>query len=257
MPRTKKTSRSGPNIRSTAGEQPAQNSSEPVTDIASDLIEVEARTTSLNDNIGDEIPETLAATEEKKRDPVLNKTAEPVTDGLGKVIAEYDIYFNSPGKRLMLLQYPNRDPGQPYSDKTCSKPLALRVKPKCGLVEVDVPIATHSFFDKKKGITYGEAIRKSRVLQEGGSYGLPGGLKAGMGGGMRIRPPNLDQPSSIEERSQEALLDDFEDANNKGHVMNKLTLGGQIVPWKDGDPIYMVGVFRGSEQAFFIASHHI
>lgn len=177
-------------------------------------------------------------------------SGKPAIDEFGTVVAEYNMYVNNPGKRLLLLQYPNRDPGQHYCDKTCSKPLALRIKPKCGLVEVDVPIATHSFFDKKKGIVYGEALRRSRVLQDGGSYGLAGGLKAGAGGGMRMQPPNIDQTSRIEEPSREALLDDFENANSNGHVMNKLTLGGQIVPWKDGDPIYMIGVFRGSKRAF-------
>lgn len=253
MPRNKTDSRlesrSIRETRSKAREQSVQDSMDPVTNAPSDHVEVETLTTEPN------VPMTLADRGEKKVDSDFHAT-ESVTDGLGRLISEYDMYFNSPGKRLMLLQYPNRDPGQPYSDKTCSKPLALRIKPKCGLVEVDIPISTHSFFNKKKGIRYGEALRKSRVLQEGGSYGLPGGLRAGIGGGMRIQPPNIDQPSGAEEPSEEALLEDFEDANNKGHVMNKLTLGGQIFPWKDGDPIYMIGVFRGSEQAFVHANNH-
>lgn len=171
-------------------------------------------------------------------------------DGLGQVVAEYDMYLNKPGKRLMLLQYPNRDPGQSYSDKMGQKPLELRIKPKCGLVEVDIPLSIYTNFDKQKGIQYGEAMRKSRTLQEGGSYGLSGGLRAGIGptGGPRRSRSRIDeQASGVEEPSPEDLLESFEDSNVKGHVMNKIVLGGRIVPWKDGDPIYMVGVFRGSE----------
>lgn len=181
--------------------------------------------------------------------------ANPTDDGWGQVVAEYDMYLNKPGKRLMLLQYPNRDPGQSYSDKTGQKPLELRIKPKCGLVEVDIPLSTRANFDKQKGIHYGEAMRKSRTLQEGGSYGLSGGLRAGMGpmGGPRRSRSRIDeQASGVDDQSPEDLLESFEDANQKGHVMNKIVLGGRIVPWKDGDPIYMVGVFRGSEQE----SHH-
>jgi hypothetical protein len=170
-----------------------------------------------------------------------------IDDQLGELVAEYDMYINQPQKRLMLLQYPNRDIGQPYSDRTGLKPLEIRIKPKCGVVEVDVPMMVHSNFDKEKGIQYGQAMRKSRVLQEGSSYGLTGGLRAGASGA-RLRPSNQEQTLASEDPSHEVLLHNFEDANNKGHVMNKLTLGGRIVPWEDGDPIYMLGVFKRSKQ---------
>jgi hypothetical protein len=180
-----------------------------------------------------------------------------IDDQLGELVAEYDMYINQPQKRLMLLQYPNRDIGQPYSDRTGLKPLEIRIKPKCGVVEVDVPMMVHSNFDKEKGIQYGQAMRKSRVLQEGSSYGLTGGLRAGASGA-RLRPSNQEQTLASEDPSHEVLLHNFEDANNKGHVMNKLTLGGRIVPWEDGDPIYMLGVFKRSKQAkrFLAPTHH-
>lgn len=166
-------------------------------------------------------------------------------DELGNLVGEYNMFINQPEKRLMLLQYPNRDIGQPYSDRIGLKPLELRIKPKCGLVEVDVPMIVRSNFDKDKGIQYGQAMRKSRVLQEGGSYGLSGGFRSGLLSA-RLRSSNQEQNLTSEEPSHETLLENFEDANNKGHVMNKLTLGGRIVPWEDGDPIYLLGVFRGS-----------
>ena len=166
-------------------------------------------------------------------------------DGLGKVVAEYNMYINNPGKRLMLLQYPNRDPGQSYSDKTGQKPLELRIKPKSGLVEVDIPMMIHANFDKNKSLRFGEAMRKSRTLQDGGSYGLYGGLKSGMGGPLRARSRSNEQ--ELDEPSHDISLRDFDDANQKGYALNKLVLGGHIAPWKEGDPIYMIGVFKGSK----------
>lgn len=167
-------------------------------------------------------------------------------EGMGNLVGEYDIYMNQPEKRLILLQYPNRDRGQPYSDRIGLKPLELRIKPKCGLVEVDIPMVLHSNFNKEKGILYGQAMRNSRVLQEGGSYGLAGGFRSGLSAA-RLRLSNQEENRTSEEPSLETLLENFEDANNKGHVMNKLTLDGRIIPWKDGDPIYYLGVFKGSE----------
>jgi hypothetical protein len=168
-----------------------------------------------------------------------------VKDNDEEIIAEYDMYINVPTKKILIFQYPNRDPGQQYCDASGQKPLGLRIKPKCGLVEVDIPMNIHDNFNKEKGVIYGEAMRKSRVLQEGGSYGMAGGF----GIGSKPRPTaSGSQASTAGEPSHESLLANFDDANNKGHVMNKITLGGQIVPFKPGnDPNYYIGVFKGSE----------
>lgn len=165
-----------------------------------------------------------------------------------EIIAEYDMYINVPSKKVLIFQYPNREPGQQYCDANGQKPLELRIKPKCGLVEIDIPMDIHNNFNKEKGVIYGEAMRKSRVLQEGGSYGMAGGF----GIGSKPRPTaSGNQTSTSGEPTHESLLANFEDANNKGHVMNKITLGGQIIPFKPGnDPNYYIGVFKGSESSF-------
>ena len=170
-------------------------------------------------------------------------------DKLGKVMGKYRLFINKPtGKHAMLIQYPNRVVGQEYRASSDNKPLEIRIKPKCGLVEVDIPVNIHSNYDKTKGIEYGEALRKSLLLQEGGSYGLGGGLGVGpkptSKGDRRAPPP--------EGPSQEKLLENFDDANNKGHVMNKITLGGQIYPFKNGDPIYMAAAFKEGEHMRYI-----
>lgn len=159
---------------------------------------------------------------------------------LGPILKEYRLLLNHSKKRTLLLQYPNRDYGQEYRAVTGQKPLELRIKPKCGLVELDIPMDIHSHFDKEKGIEYGDALRNSRHLQQGGSYGLGGGL------GVGPRPVKDDRRAAQPDGPPpEKLLENFDDSNNKGRVMNKITLGGRIVPFKDGDPIYMTATFRG------------
>lgn len=161
---------------------------------------------------------------------------------LGPVLKEYKILLNHSTKRTLLLQYPQREAGREYRAKHGLKPLELRIKPVCGLVEIDIPIDIHENYDKEKGILYGDALRNSRLLQQGGSYGLGGGL------GVGPKPIKDDRRAPRPEGPPiEKLLEDFDDSNNKGHVMDKITLGGRIVPFKDGDPIYMTATFRGGK----------
>ena len=168
---------------------------------------------------------------------------------LGKVIHKYRLFINKPtGKRAMLIQYPNRVIGQEYRAASGNKPLEIRIKPRCGLVEVDIPVDIHVNFNQTKGVEYGEAMRKSRFLQEGGSYTLSGGLGIGPKGNLRRDLRVGPQWPPFEGPSPEKLLENFDDANNKGHVMNKITLGGQIYPFKSGDPIYMAATFTKGEQ---------
>ena len=157
-------------------------------------------------------------------------------------VASWEVYMTPEiQERLLLLQYPERSRTQPYNDASRQKPLELRIKPKTGMVEVDIPVNVHANYDKEKGVQWGEAMRNSRVLKEGGSYGLAGGL--GIGGVPKKDEDEMDEV----EIPHDYLLEHFEDANNKGHVLNKQTLGGQIVEPKDGDPIYMLGTFVGSQ----------
>ncbi len=158
---------------------------------------------------------------------------------LNPILKEYKLLLNQSKKRTLLLQYPNRDFGQEYRAATGQKPLELRIKPKCGLVELDIPMNIHSNFDKEKGIEYGEALRSSQLLQQGGSYGLGGGFGVGP---RAVKDDRREFPH--DGPPPEKLLEKFNDSNNKGYVMNKITLGGRIVPFKDGDPIYMSATFR-------------
>lgn len=158
-----------------------------------------------------------------------------------KIKSQYDIFINKTEKHIMVLQFPNRDRKQPYNMGSGEKPLELRIKPISGLVEVDVPIVVQHCYDQPKGIQYGQAMKKSRVLRQGGSYGLAGGL----GVNRPVRVPRDDVRNPVEEISEEKLLENFEDSNNKGHVLNKITLGGRIAKPENGKPNYFIGVFKG------------
>jgi DNA-directed RNA polymerase-3 subunit RPC5 len=160
-----------------------------------------------------------------------------------KIKLQYDIFINKTEKHIMVLQFPNRDRKQPYNMGSGQKPLELRIKPISGLVEVDIPITVQQCYDQHKGILYGQAMKKSRVLRQGGSYGLAGGL--GVNGPVRV--PRDDVRNPLEETSEEKLLENFDDSNNNGHVLNKITLGGRIAKPENGKPNYFIGVFKGSK----------
>ncbi|KAG5439357.1 hypothetical protein PCK2_000806, partial [Pneumocystis canis] len=71
------------------------------------------------------------------------------------VIKTYNIYTTSYlNDYLYLFQYPIRPSIQPYIEESFSKPLELRIKPKSGLVEVDVPIYTKKYYNEERGIKF-------------------------------------------------------------------------------------------------------
>jgi RPC5 protein len=167
------------------------------------------------------------------------------------IIASYDIFITDADIRRFLLQYPDRQSAEPYNHSTHQKPTELRLKPETGLVEVDIPIDTELTYDKRKGLRYGNALRKSHVIQEGGTHGLAGGFNAGAAG-CRIKSEDemvgeggLGVGDDGDEAYAGVMGSDDED-RKVDVIMGKLTLGGRIKPPVDGDPVYMLGAFRES-----------
>ncbi|KTW27117.1 DNA-directed RNA polymerase III subunit C37 [Pneumocystis jirovecii RU7] len=75
------------------------------------------------------------------------------------VMKTYNIYTTSSlNDYLYLFQYPIRPSIQPYTEESFSKPLELRIKPKSGLVEVDVPIYTQQYYNKERGIEFSKNL---------------------------------------------------------------------------------------------------
>ncbi|KAL8825475.1 MAG: hypothetical protein Q9191_004396 [Dirinaria sp. TL-2023a] len=177
------------------------------------------------------------------------------------VIRQWNMYMNSnPDTHVMLLLYPEKFPNQLYNVKTGQKPIGMRIKPNFGLVEVDIPLDPYApSFDKVRGVIYGEALRKSKVLKErGGAYGLAGGFgvdeadegKSKKGGTKKRGTKQSGAAASTSRSTEEAeptveeLLADYDNAVKNGHVMNKMILGGKIIPWTPENPNFFVGHFE-------------
>jgi DNA-directed RNA polymerase-3 subunit RPC5 len=163
------------------------------------------------------------------------------------IVSQYNIYVKPrfrDGKKVYILQFPNRDSKQAYSVANSSLPLELRIKEKSGLLELDVPVDAFRNYDREKGIKWGEAVRKSDQLKGGddGSLGLAGGF--GIGGGQSTRPRSARQGTEDEGITQEALMRDFAASVAQGRVLRKQTLGGQTMPKDSTTPQYMIGAFR-------------
>ncbi|KAL8772681.1 MAG: hypothetical protein Q9209_002342 [Squamulea sp. 1 TL-2023] len=181
---------------------------------------------------------------------MLEKRNEPVPEQIQKYIIEKEpdmanykmVYNQEPSTHALLLRFPNRKPDQPYNARLGQKPSEIRIKPKYGHIEVDVPIIIDQHWDIAKAIEYQHAMQKSTVLQQGRSYGLAGGL-----GNQSAPNKKAGDQSTTKEPNMEVLLANPADANNKGHVMNKITLAGRIFPKDDTQPRYLCGVFRDGE----------
>ena len=161
------------------------------------------------------------------------------------VVRQWNMYMNvSPDTHVILLRYPEEQKDDPYSDLKRETPTEFRIKPISGLIEVDLPINPRAdTFDKMKGIMYGEAMRKSKIMKErGGSYGIAGGFGLG-GSNMKVRP-GPGQPAVTPDVSHKDLLENYDEAIRTGHVMTKVTLGGHINVWNETSPNLYVGHFK-------------
>lgn len=170
-------------------------------------------------------------------------------DELDPIKASYDIYIKptlSNGRKLYVLQYPNRAASQPYTAEKNSQPLELRAKPKSGLIEVDVPVDVFRNYDREKGIRWGDALKQTNATKGGTTYGLPGGFGIGAqpgGGAARGRGrPVKEEPEDYNGMSESK----FTEILNQQRVLMRQTLGGQAVPVEASSPQYMIGAFRQS-----------
>ncbi|KAI4247149.1 MAG: hypothetical protein L6R42_009697 [Xanthoria sp. 1 TBL-2021] len=209
----------------------------------------DARAKQMEKGSGEQVEQPSTAHEDVEESPSNARGYGPLPEDFRKHVVEqmpdmanYKMVYNQePGTRALLLRFPNRKPDQPYNARTGQKPLEIRIKPKYGHIEVDVPILVDQHWDVEKAIEYQHAMQKSTVLQQGRSYGLAGGLGASPQAAAK-KPPS--EPPTVSGPSMERLLADPADANNKGHVMNKITLAGRIFPFDDTQSRYLCGVFR-------------
>lgn len=158
-----------------------------------------------------------------------------------EVTAEYDVFITpSLAEQIYLLQFPIRSRDQPYNERNASKPVEMRMKPDSGFLEMDIDMSTHTNFNKRQGLVWGEAMRKAQA-----SGVSTFGAAAGFGPGtVRSARPGRGGEG---ENSLDENLNRFKNAVDKNYVFHKQTLGGQILREEDGAPNYMLGSFRGKE----------
>ncbi|MCJ1359197.1 MAG: hypothetical protein MMC33_009197 [Icmadophila ericetorum] len=114
----------------------------------------------------------------------------PIHPEYGQAVSHYKVFVNAAEDledHLVIMQFPNRGRHQPYSEAVGQKPTAVRLKPKSGLMEIDVPIFTQFNYDINRGETFAEALKRAGINPEGGPYGLAGGFGVG-----RTRPRTAD-----------------------------------------------------------------
>ena len=169
------------------------------------------------------------------------------------IVASYPIYLTPPntsssttktatdclattGQRLILLQYPAyRSSRTPYNTHNRQKPVALRVKPSTGIVELDVPIDTKHNYDSAQGSAHADALSRSRIAHQGGTHGLSGGFNTGSQIPRNYRGDDGgNEMSSVPSDSRQP--DD--------PVLSTQTLCGKIVKPSAGQPVYMLGSFQ-------------
>ncbi|XP_044724041.1 Sin-like protein [Hirsutella rhossiliensis] len=151
--------------------------------------------------------------------------ADPIT-------ASYNIFLNPAlpcGRRLLVLQHPNRTDDEPTQPRP--QPTELRLKSDSGMVEVDVPLNTDAgaAYDREKGLRWGRALKSSMAAKNGGSHGLAGGFGFG----------------AVQQRGGGRGKKGGGDADDEDKVLRTQTLGGQ---YPNADEVqYMVGVFQGND----------
>lgn len=125
----------------------------------------------------------------------------------------------------------------------------MRIKPSSGFMELDIGMSTTRNFDKRKGVTWGEAVRSAR---EAGTDSF--GLSSGFGKGVRTNEVLAQERAQMAAAAQassedrvENLLGRFDEVKRRGNVMNVNTLGGQIILPEEGKPMYMLGAFQGDQ----------
>lgn len=152
------------------------------------------------------------------------------------------VYMVDPNHRLLILRFPNRRPDQEFADVNRNRPLELRIKPKYGFVELDVPITYVDDLDSFKAEQIQKAMMQSAIFQKGGSYGMAGGF------GVNEEPATTKKgkgKAKETDRSEETVVPDHERLG--AWKFDRITLSGRIQRYDDTKPRMMAGVFKDSQ----------
>lgn len=193
--------------------------------------------------------EASAATTPAPAPSTAHHASSAAFDDPDPIIASYDVYTNPSlpaDRQLLIMQHPNQ---RMPSAETYTHLSEVRVKPRNGMIEVDVPLSYHlSDYDRDKGLRWGTALSRSMAAKNGGTHGLAGGFGVGApamrGGANAAKRRNADEVDLD-------LLDtrDWSEAVRQDRVLRTQTLGGSFPVEAESHCRWMVGIFQGSESS--------
>jgi DNA-directed RNA polymerase-3 subunit RPC5 len=108
----------------------------------------------------------------------------------------------------------------------------MRLKPKSGMVELDVPTNIIDSYDREKGMRWGRVLQESLLAKSGGSHGLAGGFGVGA-------------PQQRGRRREDSEISDWSEEVKHGRVLHTQTLGGHSPNARFVK--HMIGVFQDGE----------
>ena len=150
-----------------------------------------------------------------------------------RVIAQWELYFRVPKYPVMLMTIPNRLRGQTLAAKHCQLPTAVRIKPKSGFIEVEVPVPTHKNQRPEISKNYG-AIMELRKKH-------PDDLSCGLSGGFKSASDTKDK-GTMGDLTYEELYHSYNEC--VGSKFQTQIYEGRIQPVNMDGPIEMLAVFH-------------
>lgn len=111
-----------------------------------------------------QLMDTMAdSDEDEEDDDAGQEDLEDEDEDEDPIVKTYDIYGTKRlAEHLYLFQYPIRPPNRPYEDP--ERPTGARMKPRCGHLEVEIPIPDSTYYDKERGRKWtDEALRQQTI----------------------------------------------------------------------------------------------
>ena len=175
------------------------------------------------------------------------------------IVATYTVYANPApptSRQLLVLQQPNRKLAREGPEDGLAI-AEVRVKPRTGMLEVDVPVShAHADYDREKGQRWGAALQRSVAAKNGGSHGLAGGFGVGVGvssssaagGGRGGGAGGKGGGGRRGVNGEDLDMDlDWAEAVRQDKVLRTQTLGGQYPLQESSNCHWMIGVFQEGE----------
>lgn len=147
------------------------------------------------------------------------------------VVGEYDVYITENLlEKFHLLQFPIRNRDRPYNEDSRNKPVAVRVKPTTGFLEIDVPAQAAGNYDQQRAAAWSEVLAKAKAEGADG-FGMAVGFH-----------------NTARGRKEREITEDT------SQFMSYQTLGGQILHDEHGKPNYMIGTFDSKKHELHLTS---